>query len=230
MLDLSATADKHPHNFFSSLAILQHSLATPVTNLLLNLELLQQDPNLNKLKPNNDLYLKRALLSAKYLREIIKQCKIYDHRPEHQFNIKESLHELIQICQKPTSTKLLIPFIQLNGQEQLTGNKLYFQEAVICLLNNAFQAYQRQNTNKYVLLFVNKTQQELKLRVVDKGQGFLCLKDSSKKRIKPDQLTTKGTGLSFIEQVVVNHFLGKVFIESEPEKGTCIYCSFPLTK
>lgn len=222
-------SDNSSDNFFSSLAVLKHSLSTPITNLLINLELILQDPHLEKLKPNSDLYLQRSLLSAKYLHQIMSQCNFKEHLPHPEFVVKDSLFELVEICKNPKQKGLLVPFIQLNGNEKLSGNKLYFQEMVICLLNNAFQAYDKFATNKLVMLFVKVKQNQLVLKVTDKGRGFLCLKDSGVKKINSQQIKPKGTGLSFIEQVVVDHFSGKILIESQPQNGTTVHCTLPLS-
>lgn len=218
------------HNFFSSLKILKHSLSTPVTNLLVNLELLSQDPNLNKLKNNSNLYLKRSLLSVNYLREITKQCdKLNNKKRLSKFSVQHSLREVIEICKNPKEKGVLIPFLQLNGSEKLTGNKLYFQEAIICLLNNAFQSYQDYAPNKLVMLFAKKANGLLEIKVTDAGKGFLKLKDSEKKLISIKDITP-GNGLRFTKEVVKDHFQGVLTIDSQPLKGTTVSCAFPLSK
>lgn len=217
-------------NFFSSLTVLKHSLSTPITNLLVNLELIRQDPYLKKLKPNSDLYLQRSLISAKYLQQIMSQCDLHEKLSQPKFVVKDSLYELVEICKNPKQQALLVPFIQLNGNEKLSGNKLYFQEMIICLLNNAFQAYEEFTANKLVMLFVKTEEHKLIIKVTDKGKGFLCLKDSGREKVNSQKIKPKGTGLSFIEQVIVDHFSGKILIKSQPGKGTTIHCSLPLSK
>jgi K+-sensing histidine kinase KdpD len=231
MLIQSSISLSQSQNFFSSLKILKHSLSTPITNLLVNLELLSQDPNLSKLKNNSNLYLKRSLLSINYLREITQQCdKFNDRKKFCKFNVHHSLREVIEICKNPREKGVIVPFLQLNGSEQLRGNKLYFQEAIICLLNNAFQSYKTHAPNKLVMLFANKTAKLLEIKVTDAGRGFLKLKDSGKKLVNIKNINSQGNGLRFTQEVIKNHFQGIFTIESQPLRGTTVSCSFPLLK
>jgi K+-sensing histidine kinase KdpD len=218
------------HNYFSSLKVLQHSLNTPITNLLINLELLTRCAQTQPKQLNDHLYLKRCLLSAQYLKTLVKQCDDLKNYQCHQFNVLEAIHEVIEICKNPKQQGLLLPFLQLTGDEYLRGNKLYFQEVIVCLLNNAFQSYENYAPNKLVLLFMQTVKQTLNLKITDAGKGFLCLRDSGGKAVTSDKLNNKGTGLTFIEQVVLKHFSGQIKIESQPHKNTTIHCSFPLAK
>ncbi len=220
--------NSHTDNFFSSLKILEHSTATPITTILLNLELLSQDDTFNQAKSNCSHYLKRALLSAKYLRKVMKQCS----QPMNlqTFNVRPALKEVVNICQQPAQQGQLISFIKIADNLTLTGCQLYFQEAVICLLNNAFQAYKEHAPNKLVVLYCQKNKQQLEIKVTDGGQGFLCLRDKGNQPASIENVPQKGTGLAFVEKVVQKHFQGKMNIITYPNRGSTVHCLLPISK
>ncbi len=183
-------------------------------------------------KNNCHHYVRQALLSAKYLKGLMIQCNS-DSTFSRQFKVKESLLELVEICKKPSLQGHLVHYLQLNGNEMLEGNKLYFQEAVICLLNNAFQAYQEHAANKLVVLIANIVEEQLQIKVVDGATGLLELNDSQNESAKlnnPLELANKGTGLQFVEGVVTNHFSGSIQIDSKLSRGTTVHCNLPLSK
>ncbi len=219
---------QNSENFFSSLKILEHSTATPITTILINLQLLAEDNAFHQSKSNCCHYLQRALLSANYLKEIMQHCS----RPvQHKtFKVKSTLREVINICQKPNLQGQLISFLKIPGRLSLRGSRLYFQEAVICLLNNAFQAYPQHAANKLVVLFCQEKQNKLEISITDGGQGFLCLRDHINRKPKLEKIPQKGTGLSFVQSVVEDHFQGELQINSYPNRGSTIQCLLPVSK
>jgi len=215
-------------NFFSSLEIIRHSTATPITNILINLGLLNQGSQLKKLPVNYQLYLDRALLATKYLKTIMKQSQL-SLTSIHSFLIKTALRELIAICKNPSRPGHLISFINIDARLKLKGNKLYFQEALICLLNNAFEAYQGDEPNQLVILYVSQLKNRLQIKICDYGRGFLSLMDSGSIKLQ-DSRAVKGTGLNFVKQVMKEHLQGEVKIISKAKRGTTVHCSLPLSK
>lgn len=220
--------NSHAGNFFSSLKILEHSTATPITTILINLELLSQDNTFTQTKSNCGHYLNRALLSAKYLKKVMKQCS--QPIQSHTFQVKSALNEVVNICQRPAKQGQLISFIKIADNLSLTGSQLYFQEAVICLLNNAFQAYQQHAANKLVVLHCQTNQKQLEIKVTDGGQGFLCLQDQGSQPASIEKVPQKGTGLAFVESVIQNHFQGKMNVITYPSRGSTIHCLLPISK
>lgn len=215
------------HSFFSSLKVLTHATATPITNLLINLELLERDISQATTHANCSYYLSKAILSAQYLKEIMQECTNNPLCVKKRFIVKDSIREMLQICKNPEHRGQLVSYLQLTGQESLTGNKLYFQELLICLINNAFQAYQSHDSNQLVVVTASQDGTMLKIRVVDGGSGFLELNDSLKKHQNTSS-KSGGTGLRFVRQVMLDHFGGSVNINSTCHKGSCVECVFPL--
>ncbi len=217
-------------SFFSSLRVLKHATATPITNLLVNLELICKDKELQQLSSNSRFYLEKAIVSTNYLKSIMEQCNNQKATNKALFNIKNSIFEVINICKRPKTETQLIPYIQLSNNDSLSGNKLYFQEAIICLLNNAFQAYTKDHANKLVVLFASKKGSYCEIKVVDGATGFLQLNDCEiKKSNNSNTFNCGGVGLEFVKKVVTEHFDGKFQISSKLSKGTTVQCLFPIS-
>ncbi|MBD3250692.1 MAG: hypothetical protein GF381_03950 [Candidatus Pacebacteria bacterium] len=225
--------------FNHQLRLIQHSVATPVTNLLLNLERLRDQPRSKK--SNFQFHLNQAWLSANYLQQLIKHFS----QPEKKikFRVRQAVVEVSQLIKKPSDHRQLIELIKIGPELKLNGNKFSFQECLICLLNNAFEAYKEDCSTKTVMLVVENLGSELLVKVVDGAGGIeavtgqlLLLKEAAPAKI--NQLafqplpSTKsehlGFGLKFIKKVVCLDFKGKLEIKTSPGKGTQINCYFPL--
>ena len=224
---------KYPQPIAHSLKLLRHSLTTPVTNLLFNLESVLNFKDQHK--SNYQFHLQQAWLSAKYLRPLM--VNIDNPRLNQSFKIKPALLEVLNLTKQPDVRGQLIQFIKISDCLCLRGNRFYFQESLICLLNNAFEAYQSSAENKLVIISCEKQQQELIIKVVDGAQGFnspnqdqlslFKLNDSvpSWKTSKPNHL---GYGLKFVHYVVTSHFKGFVKLNNYQGRGAAICCYFPL--
>ncbi len=227
-------------NYFSSLDLIKHSFNTPLTSLMINLELaleLQaQSFKLSQPKKNYTQYLQNALLCADYLKAIMNSDQTQLLK-KPQFRIKSAMMQVINMVKKAQTKVQIINFITLNKQLKLAGSKLYFQEALICLINNACEAYDEQAPNRLVMLWAQQQKQQLELKIVDAGRGFLQLADTlaAGKKINWHQLeTTKsdhlGLGLKFVKKVVMDHFKGQLQIRTQPNKGTTISWRIPLAR
>ncbi len=214
-------------NFFSSLNILTHAAATPISNILVNLELIERQI-CNEKYQDQKPYIHRALISARYLKKLMHNATA-NSTISQSFIIKDALKELIEICKNPNQEGLLVPFIQLDDSQQLTGNRLFFQEAVLCLINNAFQAYKNYAPNKLVVLMADCSEHMLNIKIADGAKGFLVLNDNhASTPIKKIPNSSTGTGLTVVKEVIENHFKGEVLINSRLNKGTTISCNIPL--
>ena len=89
----------HQQKFFSSLRILRHASATPITNIIINLELLDQNIKTEYQKSNHQYYLHRALLSAKYLKNVMNQTHL--RTQQKKFLLKEAIQEVLAYAPDP---------------------------------------------------------------------------------------------------------------------------------
>lgn len=98
------------------------------------------------------------------------------------------------------------------------------------LVKNAIQSIPEEQDNKRVEVVVYREKSEVKIKVVDNGKG---ISEENKDRIFEPKFTTKtsgmGLGLAIIKNIIEN-YNGTITFESEVEKGTTFYVSFPITK
>ncbi len=201
----------------SNLRIFQHAFATPVTALLISLESGLVAENLSAKQHQ----LKLAQQSAQRLRQLL-ETSILDRSTSQSrqrcFNLIESLQELKTFFQQQDLQLVLANHLQ--QKIILRGNKLYFQEAIINLLNNAFEAYGPKKRG-LVLLSANKFEEILAIDIVDfapRGKTEVIFK----------QFGGWGVGLPFARNVIAKMFAGKLIFERFQHRGSHISLSLPI--
>lgn len=209
---------------FSSAPIIRHSLATPLTNIILNAEIAQEQL---QQKPNHpaDLYLQQVLLNARRVQSFLA---LADAPATVKFSVKAALTELLLLNEHSVLKKHLVSRMALSQRAVLNGNKFSFQEMIICLLNNAFESYPANQVNKLVFLTAETKRTGLRVAVIDGGSGMnwfqqkLCMTQNySTKRAH------QGLGLPFVKKTIEQFFHGRLTITSRPRRGTTISLYFP---
>src|SRR5690606_31333250 len=98
------------------------------------------------------------------------------------------------------------------------------------LVKNAIQSIPEEQENKSVEVIVYRENSEVKIEVVDNGKG---ISEENKDRIFEPKFTTKtsgmGLGLAIIKNIIEN-YNGTITFESQVNKGTTFYVSFPITE
>jgi len=98
------------------------------------------------------------------------------------------------------------------------------------LVKNAIQSIPEEQENKSVEVIVFRENSEVKIEVVDNGKG---ISEENKDRIFEPKFTTKtsgmGLGLAIIKNIIEN-YNGTITFETETNKGTTFYVSFPITE
>ncbi len=206
-----------------------HALSTPVTNILLNTQLAADLCQQKNDQSNLGHYLSQSLLAGKYLQSIIKQNK--HDKLTQSFNIHTALMTAINLCQFARKKGQIIKYFSFNKKLKLKGNRLNFQEALMCLINNAFEAYQKLNPNKVIILSASKRKTNFHLCITDGGTGMNWLKQKFApiKGISYKQQHS-GLGLAFAKNVFCRQMSGKLKILSKENRGTTISVSLPLEK
>jgi signal transduction histidine kinase len=108
---------------------------------------------------------------------------------------------------------------------QLRINKIRMTRAMVNLINNAFDAIERQTEGK-VTIQAKVYDKQVWLGVSDNGIGMT--EEEKEKACKAGYSTKQqhpGIGLSFVQQVAEGHE-GTVFIESKIGKGTTVWIRF----
>lgn len=209
---------------FYNLQILKHSLKTPLTNLLVKLDLLSNQSQ------------------SKETQQIISSLKQTVRYLERIFNFfidknkREKTSELIKLLQEiqifhHQGKKLLIRnYTQGNDTILLNCNKFLLQEALICLINNAFESYQNQ-INEKVLISIYQGNSFIEIRLRDYGQGMSLFK---KLRInlknKSYKKNHQAIGLKFAKNVFIKDLKAIFQLYSQKNMGTLIIVRLPINQ
>jgi K+-sensing histidine kinase KdpD len=211
-----------PRRTNSHLAVFRHALSTPLTSIQLNLELAAVAE-----MPYRRTHLVRAQRAAQHLQQLCDGLPSPDQNCSKLFPINQTVQESLDVVQRPW---LNFTFrSSLPRKMRLQGSKWLFQEAMICLLNNAAAAYSGKTETglKTVRIQCHQQNQRLQLSVSDGGCGMNWL---HKWRALHWSYSTRksGVGLGFVQTVIKTHFKGNLKIISQPHKGTTILCQLPL--
>lgn len=202
-------------------SVFYHACANPLTSLMLNLELANQHA-----VTNTNLYLLQAKQSAQYMTELFRQ--LAPHQTTTQFHLASAINETIGLLrcrydQSITITQHGHPPAQL----WLSGRKLFFQELLLSICHNAIESYQA-GARQLILLTHLDSAKSYQLAVTDGGRG---ISRWQRQLVFRDGLSLKknhqGIGLPLAKRLMVNHFKGKISLQSQLQRGTTVVMEFP---
>ncbi|GIK83937.1 MAG: hypothetical protein BroJett025_05590 [Patescibacteria group bacterium] len=202
--------------------IFRHACATPLTILSCSLDSLNSDLNVER-KRNIVSTAKEAVT---HLTELIAAVTRPDEE-EQEFEVNRAINEVIFLFKGKTSCSVYYSNF-LPKKIKLYGNKLYFQEIIICLLNNAYEAYQDKSM-VHISVSARIIKGQVFLGVVDfaKGMTHLGQKLALVKGISYKE-NGLGLGLSFVKQTIENEFKGVMKIISGYGVGTHVQVAIPI--
>lgn len=213
----------HGGRFFS------HSMKSPLTTLKVCLtelaEIVEQSDNR---QINN--YLASATLATKQIASLIEVAmSLGPFERTHNIRVLEFLSQLKTLyVVKDKSRKINYCVNLYSGREVVKMNKYFLFELLQCLLNNAFEAYEKKCRNKVAILTVMAKTKKLEIQVQDFGRGNNYL---STRLMTTKGYSTKGDGrgfgLWFVNEVIRSHG-NKLSISSTKEGGTVVRFSLPL--
>lgn len=213
----------HGGRFFS------HSMKSPLTTLKVCLselaEIVEQSENRQIKK-----YLESATVATKQIASLIEVAMTLGaYERAHHIRVAEFISQLKTLyVVKDKSRKINYCLNLYSGCETVKMNKYFLFELLQCLLNNAFEAYDKKCRNKVVTLTVVAKAKKLEIQVQDFGRGNNYL---STKLMTTKGYSTKGDGrgfgLWFVNEVVRAHG-NKLSISSTKEGGTIVRFSLPL--
>jgi len=206
---------------FQDKRFFSHAFANPLTNLTLNIEQALQKSHNKEVKA----YLNRALKSSQYLQDILKSIQASQIIKANWINLKEVINDGVS-CFKQTKTDAnLIIKIKALESHQIKAIKIEFQEALVCILNNAYESY-GPTDKKNIELHVRAIHNKCFIAVQDFGCGINLIR---KILLKIAPMSTKakyrGAGLLFAKKVFKKKLKGKFEIKSKKNKGTVVIIS-----
>lgn len=202
--------------------VFKHACMTPLTILSCTLDNLENNFNKN-IKQENIKGAKEAINHLSQL--IIEVTKSGDK--EETFDVNKAINETIFLFKNKNNCEVYYSNF-LPKQLELFGNKLYFQEVIICLLNNAYEAYQDKKL-AHISLSIRIIKGQIFIGIVDfaKGMTHLGTKLALFKGISYKEKGL-GLGLSFVKQAIENEFKGVFKIISGYGVGTHVQVAIPI--
>ncbi len=194
-------------------ASLVHDLATPLTNLTINLEYLQETAEPESLVKA----VRSARIMESYIEEVRAQLKNQKTNvlfsPTEELKEAASLFENVKIVSKTS--------------EQLFGSPAKFAQAVSNLMANAVQACKQDESN--VMVRLEKLKNNLVLTVQDFGAGIPL--EQLDKIWQPFYSSKAGTnmgiGLSITKEIIETEFHGHISVKSKLNYGTTFTVTLP---
>jgi len=215
------------------ISIASHELKTPLTTVKGYLQLLELSLDVNNEDAN--LYVKKASQSINRLNELISELldvsKIRLGKLNYTistFNFNDMVDSTVENIQLTSPTHTIIKTGKVYGD--VTGDKNRLEQVVINLLNNAIKYSPGASE---VLINVEQENDKIKVSVKDTGIGMSkgSLNQIFEKyhRIKEHALHFQGLGIGlYISYEIIQRHNGKLWVESEPGKGSIFYFTLPL--
>jgi signal transduction histidine kinase len=232
----TALKQKEKANLYNSefLASISHKIRTPLTGILGFNSLMTSDDNLTKSQTENLKLIEksgeRLLLLLEDILEIsaIEARKIVINQNTFRADeLKRNIESTFEYMLKENNVSLVF---ELNGVETIYSDVLRINQILLNLVGNAIKF----SINGTVAIKIKKTENEFIFNVVDNGKGIN--KDNSDKifgsfYVGENSSNKKyhGTGLGLpICKRLVELLGGKIWFESEIEKGASFYFTIPV--
>lgn len=212
-----------------------HDVSTPLTTIILNLDLIKESDRSGLLTANKNLRdaQKAALRIESFIQSARKQLQQQGNTTE-LFSLKREIGQAIEILShKALKEQVKIRFLPA-PDTQVYGNSISFSRLVLNLLSNAIDAYEEcsdKKLPKQVHISLNETGNKAILRIQDWGCG---IPEADTSKIFEPFYTTKdiahGTGLGLVQvkHAVEQEFNGSISVESKPNEGSLFTITIPL--
>jgi signal transduction histidine kinase len=202
-----------------------HALSTPLSSLLINLDLCLEALAQTPATPR--VYLEQAILDVQHIQALLSVVKPTPKNHKLSFEVKAAVQEVIIRRHQPWHQQNVLAHIQLPSDLKLPGHPFYFQEALTCLINNGFEAYGTAR-HKMVTVACFKRKNQIIMHITDSGKGMswpeLQLITVRHLSFKPHHT---GIGLSFVKQIISTYYHGRFFVHSTRGGGTTITLIIP---
>jgi len=215
------------------MSIASHELKSPLTSAKAYLQLLEA--NLDKNDGTNLYYAKRAASSIERLNDLVGELldasKIQNGRLNLNiatFDFNEMLSSAVEEVQFVSPHHTILKTGEI--PQPVAGDRQRLKQVVINLLSNAVK-YSPESDK--VVIAANLEDRKIRVSVKDSGIGirkedigkiFELYYRVEERRYKFHGL---GIGLSIAHEIVERH-KGKMWVESEPEKGSCFLFTMPI--
>ncbi|MFA7193427.1 MAG: HAMP domain-containing sensor histidine kinase [Candidatus Paceibacterota bacterium] len=197
-----------------------HDLMNPITSLLISIEL------------KNSTQVNDISESSKELSEFLKviQSQLKNNYDRETFLISKIINDsTVLIKYKALMNNVRIVTVNKNDCE-LFGNKLILIRAILNLINNAIESYERcPREMQDVIISFYKESEYLNISIKDFGCG-ISTKDQKKifNYFYTNKSDGTGIGLPISYRSIRKEYGGEIIIESEYGKGSNFIIKIPL--
>jgi chemotaxis family two-component system sensor kinase Cph1 len=216
------------------ISVVSHELKTPVTSLKLYTELLSAK-GFQPATGTDAVYSKmngQIQKLTKLINDLLDTTRLDQGLLEYQeenFRLDETLKEIIEQVQLSTAHELIEVEIQ---PVNVHADKLRIEQVISNILTNAVKFSHGQDKIHISLLCADKMA-ICKIRDFGKGIPKAEWENVFKKYYRVEQQNSHtfpglGLGLFVVRNIIENHN-GKVWLESEVDKGSTFYFSLPVT-
>ncbi len=239
--ELRETSDKVKYAYHMQtdyFARMSHEIRAPLNSILGFSQLLLESPTEPPTEKQKD-FLSRIERSGKHLRELINDVldlsKIESKKMQlvlHEVELVKIIHTAIDVFYEEALTKrLILGFTEKPASLKITADELKVRQVLYNLLSNALK-FTQQGFIRITL--AKEPDGGARITVEDSGPG-IALKDQEAIFQPYEQAgrataksTVKGTGLGLaISKQFVEMHGGKIWIESEPGKGSRFIFTLP---
>jgi len=231
---------KKEYKISDIVSTVSHQLKTPLSIIKGCLEILSSK-DLGELNKKQKECLNDALENTERMNSLIKNLLNISKIEEDELEIKPELSDLKEIIKKiinnfyalSKAKNCTISFKVLNKVPLMLFDPLKIEQVVINIISNAIFYNKGEG---FIEVFLEKKDNELLFSCKDNGLGVA---NDEKEKIfkkfyrseKTIFLNVSGSGLGlFISKAIVEKSNGKIWFESEENKGTTFYFSLPIIK
>ena len=219
------------------ISIASHEMKTPLTTAKAYLQLIELELAMDSKKEIASLYAKKASFSIARLNELINELldvsKIQSGKLNYNissFNFNEMIDNTIEDIQYSSPKYAIIKTGKVD--QQVSGDKDRLQQVIINLLNNAIK-YSLDTGGGKILINLEQKNNQIIVSVKDNGIGIS--KQNLEKifdkyyRVIDHTIESQGLGIGlFISYEIIQRHHGKIWVESEPGKGSTFYFTLPV--
>lgn len=164
--------------------------------------------------------------SSNKLQELFSELGCNSLSGSRKFNLKQAVIEVSAMLRARFPSAIIDSTV--DSEIEIIGNKLYLEEALVCVATNALEAY-RPEVKPHLYLMVRKRMKSVQINIVDLGFGMskLAKRIALMKGVSYKQ-DGSGVGLGFARYTIEKLFHGKMHILSNSGIGTLVAWQIPL--
>jgi len=212
-------------------ATLVHDLASPLTAISLNLELVGDTANAK--------LISQAMAGMHHIQSYISAARkqLQGESRSVTFDAEQAIREVVDLLSHQARKHKIAILLEGSEMVHIFGDQAAFHRVMANLLLNALQAYEQSRSTRRIIKVElhRESKQKLAIVVQDFGVG-IQIQDLP--HIFDEFYTTKGRrshrglglGLANTRRVVEQDFKGTIAVASRPGKGTTFTLLLPISK